>query len=380
MDGDAARAGVAEGKVRAGVVVHENGVGGGGDVVLVVAASVGGLFHDGDVRHVLHRQPHGAGCLRHAAAHHLHAASVDGALIAALRRARADEGVEGKGVAAYKRRAVDGLRRQRYVAPKRLRALHADARLAQHRAGGDAAEVQRADHLAPGDVHGDGHVAVEVGKGKVHARRLVHEDGVVAALHIILVVAAAVGLFFVVGNAVHLLKGQIERAGCLRHAAAHHLRAAPVEGGLVAALRRARAHGVVEGKAAAVGHEYAVDGLRRQTDVGDARGGIAQRRGGGDIHAFRPRRHGQDRQEQRECEKNGETALHIHASLRILCLGAGRQAASSKRSPPWCFTSVESKCLPSSPSKSYSQSVPSSRRRPLPKLWMSSRAATPSAS
>ena len=381
MDGDAARAGVAEGEVRAGVVVHEDGVGGGGDVVLAIAASVGGLFHDGDVRHVLHRQPHGAGRLRHAAAHHLHAAAVDGALIAALRRARADEGVEGEGVAASEHRAVDGLRRQRYVAEKRLRALRADVRLAQHRAGGDAAEVQRADQFAPGDVHGDGHVAVEVGKGKVRACRFVHEDGVVAAFHIILIVAAAVGLFCIVGNAVHLLKGQIERAGRLRHAAAHHLRAAAVEGGLVAALRRARAHGVVEGKTAAVGHEGAVDGLRRQTDVGDARGGIAQRRGGGDIDALRPRRHGQDRQEQRKREENGETALHIHASLRGFFLGrARRQAASSTLSPLWCFSSVESRYSPSSPSKSYSQSVPSSRRRPLPKLWMSSRAATPSAS
>ena len=100
VDGNAARADVAEGEVRTGVVVGEDGVGGGGDVVLALAASVGGLFHDGDVRHVLHRQPHGAGRLRHAAAHHLHAAPVDGALIAALRCARADEGVEGEGVAA----------------------------------------------------------------------------------------------------------------------------------------------------------------------------------------------------------------------------------------------------------------------------------------
>ena len=176
---------------------------------------------------------------------------------------------------------------------------------------------------------------MEVGKGKIRARRLVHEDGVVAAFHIVLVIAAAIGLFFVVDNAVHLLERQVQRAGCLRHAATHHAHAAPIDGALVAALRRARAHGAVERKAAAIGHEHAVDGARRQADVGNARGRIAQRRGGGDIGPLCLGGGKQRRQKQGKGQENGKTALHARTPpFKVLPFRRTRRRRGSQAKRP----------------------------------------------
>ena len=217
--------------------------------------------------------------MRHAAAVHGHAAAIERLFVAVFGRAGADQAVEGEQVIALKRHARNRPAALFDVLDLAVRAVQRGGCVADRR--GIVLHRQSAgEHLVVlVDPQVKAHHAVGVvPEGEVDIVVVVGHDRVVAAVHIVAVVAVAVDRHLVKGHAAGLHCGQVNGAGHLRHAAARDHHAAAVERASIALCPRARADRVVERKQLARLQRQSVDRVDRQLNVVQSRVGHAVKR------------------------------------------------------------------------------------------------------